>query len=162
ARILIVDDNADMRTYLERLLRANWTVSAVRDAAGVLAAMRDQPVDLVLADVMMPGIDGLALLQTIRSDPPLKSTPVILLTACAGAESAIDGGLLAGADDYVVKPFAARELVARIGAQLQLSRVKAETARADKFRSSVIEALRLLDNPEQINQTLARMLRNHL
>jgi len=161
SRIVVVDHNADMRTYLERLLGTYWTVFALSDAPSALAAMRNQAADLVLADVMLPGVDGFALLQTIRADPVLKPTPVVLMTARAGEDCAVDG-LLAGADDYVVKPFAAGELVARVSAQLELSRIRAEAARTDEFRMSVVEALRALENGEEIDHTLPAMLRDHL
>ncbi|MEW9552516.1 chemotaxis protein CheB [Nonomuraea sp. NPDC050783] len=123
AHVLIVDDDGDLRDYLTRLLAPAWRVTAAADAAQALALIRDRRPDLVLADVMMPGLDGFALLRTIRADPILATLPVLLLTARAGEETAIEG-LLAGADDYVVKPFSARELVARVGAQLELSRVR--------------------------------------
>ncbi|WP_342352063.1 response regulator [Actinoplanes philippinensis] len=131
-RVLVVDDNPDMRDYLERLLGAAWTVVVASDGEQALRTARRDPPDLILADVMMPRMDGFALLHEIRADPALAGTPVVLLTARAGEETAI-GGLLAGADDYVVKPFAARELVARIDAQLQMARMRRVSER--RFRT---------------------------
>ncbi|MEU8662192.1 response regulator [Actinoplanes philippinensis] len=120
-RLLIVDDNADMRDYLVRLLGTTWTVTVAADGQQALDLARQSPPDLILADVMMPRMDGFTLLREVRADETIAATPVVLLTARAGEETAIEG-LLAGADDYVVKPFAARELVARVDAQLQLAR----------------------------------------
>ena len=123
ARILVADDNADLRVYLRRLLGTYWNVTAVADGAQALEAARDQRPDLILADVMMPNVDGFALLRAVRADPALQHVPVVLLTARAGADMAVEG-LLAGADDYLAKPFSARELIARVGGQLELARVR--------------------------------------
>ncbi len=114
AHVLFVDDNADMREYVTRLLRQHWTVETATDGAQALLAARQRRPDVILTDVMMPVLDGLQLLQSVRSDPHLATIPVILLSARAGEESRIEG-LDAGADDYLVKPFSARELVARVG-----------------------------------------------
>jgi signal transduction histidine kinase/two-component SAPR family response regulator len=127
-RIVIADDNADMRDYIARLLRDHWDVEAVGDGHAALAAIRREPPDLVLSDVMMPGIDGFALLRALRSDASLRSIPVVLLSARAGAEATAEG-LEAGADDYVVKPFAARDLLVRITARLAAVKGIAEQVR---------------------------------
>jgi PAS domain S-box-containing protein len=84
----------------------------------------------VLADVMMPGLDGFGLLRELRADPRTKTLPVVLLSARAGEESRVEG-LAAGADDYLVKPFSARELLARVGAHLEMARVRREAARRE-------------------------------
>jgi signal transduction histidine kinase len=125
ARILFADDNADMREYVERLLRDQWQVEVVPDGAAALEAARRAPPDLVLSDVMMPGLDGFQLLQALRDDERTRTVPVVLLSARAGEEATIEG-LAAGADDYLVKPFGARELVARVRATLTLGRLRAE------------------------------------
>ncbi len=125
-RILLADDNADMRAYVARLLGDRYDVQAVPDGEAALAAVRSNPPDLVLADVMMPNLSGLGLLAQLRADPATSSLPVILLTARAGEESR-DEGLETGADDYLVKPFHARELMARVGAQLQLALIRRES-----------------------------------
>jgi PAS domain S-box-containing protein len=122
-RILLADDNADMRDYLRRLLSDHWAVEAVSDGAAALAAARDRLPDLVVADVMMPGLDGFQLLRALRSDPRTSTIPVLLLSARAGEESRIEG-LDAGADDYLVKPFTARELVARVNAHLTMAQAR--------------------------------------
>ena len=101
----------------------HWTVETVADGATALEHARRNPPDLVLADVMMPEPDGFGLLRAVRQDPELSAVPVVLVTARAGQEAAIDG-LLAGANDYIVKPFAARELVARVAGQIELARAR--------------------------------------
>jgi len=123
ACVLVVDDNADMREYLARTLGLYWNIIVASDGEEALALARQHRPDLVLTDVMMPGLDGFGLLRQLRGDDELKATAVVLVTARAHEESAIEG-LLAGADDYVAKPFSSRELVARIGAQLELARVR--------------------------------------
>jgi two-component sensor histidine kinase/PAS domain-containing protein len=112
-----------------RLLEGAWTVQAVADGEAALAAVRKRRPDLVLADVMMPRLDGFQLLRAIRADPTLRDLPVVLLSARAGEESRIEG-LAAGADDYLVKPFSARELVARVSANLELDRVRRQGTEA--------------------------------
>ncbi|SEM59543.1 Signal transduction histidine kinase [Stigmatella aurantiaca] len=120
ARILLVEDNADMRAYIQKLLGARWTVEAVADGMDALRAAREQTPDLILSDVMMPGLGGFGLLKELRADPRTAAVPVILLSARAGEEASIEG-LQAGADDYLVKPFSARELVSRVAARLEIS-----------------------------------------
>lgn len=131
ARILLVDDNADMRAYIKRLLGAHWKVEAVADGMAALEAARECKPDLVLSDVMMPRLDGFQLLQALRADPRTREVPIILLSARAGEESRVEG-LEAGADDYLVKPFSARELTARVGAHLELARLRRETLRSEQ------------------------------
>jgi signal transduction histidine kinase/CheY-like chemotaxis protein len=121
-RILVADDNSDMREYVARLLRARWTVETVSDGLAALESIRKRPPTLVVTDVMMPRLDGFELLREIRKDPATRRIPVVMLSARAGEESRVEG-LEAGADDYIVKPFTARELVARVAARLDLQRL---------------------------------------
>ena len=123
AALLIADDNADMRAYLTRLLGRQHRVVAVGDGDAALAQARTLRPDLVLTDVMMPGLDGFALLRALRADPATATTSVILLSARAGDEARLEG-LAAGADDYLVKPFNARELLARVAGTLALARAR--------------------------------------
>ncbi len=123
SKILLADDNADMREYVRRLLSQEYEVIAVNDGAAALRAAREHTPDLVLTDVMMPGLDGFGLLRELRADERLKAIPVIMLSARAGEESRIEG-LAEGADDYLVKPFSARELLARVESHLKLQRVR--------------------------------------
>jgi signal transduction histidine kinase len=129
AHILVADDNADMRAYLARLLRPLGEVEAVADGVQALAAIGRRVPDLVLSDVMMPNLDGFGLLRALREDERTRMLPIVLLSARAGEEASVEG-MSAGADDYVVKPFASRELVARIRSQLQLARQRREHADA--------------------------------
>jgi len=125
ALVLVADDNADMRDYVTRMLATDYRVETVSDGAQAIESIQQVHPDLVLADVMMPVLDGFAVLQAVRSHPDLSGTPVILLSARAGEESRIEG-LRAGADDYMVKPFSARELLTRIESQLALARLRSE------------------------------------
>jgi signal transduction histidine kinase/DNA-binding response OmpR family regulator len=121
--VLLVEDNADMRSYVGRLLRSDgWRVTAVADAASALRTPAPTP-DLVLSDVMLPGVDGVELVRVLRQLPATARLPVVLLTARAGADSAADG-LAAGADDYIVKPFDAGELLARVRVHVELARLR--------------------------------------
>jgi DNA-binding response OmpR family regulator len=131
--ILLVEDNADLRRYVTRLLEGDgWRVEAVRDVDAALDA-RSAPV-LVLSDVMLPGRDGIELLRVLRAHPETSGIPVVLLTARAGSASAV-AGLAGGADDYVVKPFEAAELLARVRAHVELARLRSE-GRAEAEREA--------------------------
>ncbi|MER7475944.1 response regulator, partial [Micromonospora sp. NPDC000018] len=124
ARILVADDNADMRAYLARLLAGQgWRVETVGDGRQALAAIRREQPDLVLADVMMPEVDGFELLRRLRQQADTRALPVVVLSARAGGDASVEG-LDLGADDYVVKPFAAGELIARIRATLHGARAR--------------------------------------
>jgi PAS domain S-box-containing protein len=125
--ILFADDNADMRDYLRRVLSDHYEVHAVVDGEEALAFARRTPVDLVLTDVMMPRMDGFELLRQLRADPATEAIPIILLSARAGEESRVEG-LAAGADDYLVKPFTVRELLARVDTHLRLAHIRKDAA----------------------------------
>ncbi|WP_293235856.1 SpoIIE family protein phosphatase [Mycolicibacterium sp.] len=136
--VLVADDNADMREYLTNLLRsAGCEVVAVEDGRQALEAVRLALPDLVISDVMMPGIDGLQLLAALRNDPRTAALPILLLSARAGQEASIEG-LEAGADDYLVKPFAAAELLARVRANIELARLRNHHAR---WRTALVDSL---------------------
>ncbi|MBL1177485.1 ATP-binding protein [Pantanalinema sp. GBBB05] len=130
-RILIADDNADMRDYLRRLLSQQYTVEVVGDGMAALATIRQQMPDLLLTDVMMPGMNGFELLRSLRTDPTTQDVPIILLSARAGEEARIEG-LTAGADDYLTKPFSARELLARVEASLKLKWLRQQAAQQEQ------------------------------
>lgn len=137
-KLLIADDNADMREYLIRLLAgAGYDVTAVSDGQQALDAVYALSPDLVVSDVMMPRLDGLALVAALRTDPRTVAVPVLLLSARAGQEASIEG-LRAGADDYLVKPFAAAELLARVNATMQLSRLRNHHAR---WRTALVDSM---------------------
>jgi signal transduction histidine kinase/DNA-binding response OmpR family regulator len=161
-RVLVADDNADMRDYVAGLLRSRWDVVAVSDGHAALAALRAGRVDLLVADVMMPGLDGFGLLREVRADPVTRGISVILLSARAGEESRVEG-LEAGADDYVIKPFSARELVARVEAHLQLKALREQAeaerrallAREQAARREAEEKTETLETINRIGQALA-------
>ncbi|MGG1949339.1 response regulator [Trinickia sp. NRRL B-1857] len=123
ARVLVVDDNADMRDYIGRMLRARWEVETVPDGQAALDAIRRRKPDLILSDVMMPVLDGFGLLREIRGDAQLRDLPFVMLSARAGEEARVEG-LESGADDYLIKPFSARELMARVNANLEMARLR--------------------------------------
>ncbi|MEV7969533.1 SpoIIE family protein phosphatase [Sphaerisporangium sp. NPDC088356] len=136
-RLLIADDNADMRDYLTRLLRPAYQVSVVTDGRSALDAVRADAPDLLISDVMMPRLDGLQLVAALRADRRTADIPVLLLSARAGQESSIEG-LEAGADDYLVKPFSSAELLARVRANVELARMRTHHAR---WRTAMIDSL---------------------
>jgi signal transduction histidine kinase len=153
ARILVADDNSDMREYLRRLLAQRYDVEAVSDGQAALNVVRAQDIDLVLSDVMMPNLDGFGLLKQLRFEDRTKTIPIILLSARAGEGSLVEG-MDAGADDYLVKPFSARELLARVEAHLSLQRVRKKAEQAvrelmaqeQKARASAEVANRIKDD----------------
>jgi two-component system, OmpR family, response regulator MtrA len=122
ARIVIADDDADIRELVVFKLRhAGHDVLPVADgAAAVEACIADKP-DLVILDVMMPGMSGLEAARSLRANPAMNGVPIIMLTARA-QESDIEQGFEAGADDYIVKPFSPRELASRVSAVLARTR----------------------------------------
>ena len=138
--VLVADDNADMRKYILRLLAQRYRTEAVPDGESALAAARARVPDLILTDVMMPRLDGFGLLQALRADPLTSGVPVIMLSARAGEESRIDG-MQVGAVDYLVKPFSARELLARVTAHLQMARMRRESSAAIQASEEQFRAL---------------------
>ena len=139
ARILLADDNADMRAYVRELLSPLYDVELAADGEQALAAARRARPDLILSDVMMPRVDGFGLLKAVREEQALCDIPFILLTARAGEESRIEG-LEAGADDYLVKPFIARELLARVSGSLALARMRGELRASEIRFQTVLDA----------------------
>ena len=165
-RVLVVDDNSEMRNYLRRVLAGHFDVETVADGQEALAAIRSSPPDLILTDVMMPGLDGFEFLRAIRADPETTRLPVIMLSARAGEESSV-GGLDAGADDYLVKPFSRIELVARVRSNLTASRVRDEAARqatrrAERLGQLVDAGMRVAAclEPDEVLESLAAEARS--
>jgi signal transduction histidine kinase len=144
--VLVVDDNADMREYLSRVLSPSFDVTLADNGAAALEVLRTRgPFDLVLTDVMMPRLGGFGLLKALREEPRTRAMPVIMLSARAGEEAAVEG-LEAGADDYLVKPFSAREVIARTRTTLELARMRREVARHELTETNLREAVRLRDD----------------
>jgi PAS domain S-box-containing protein len=122
ATVLIVDDNADMRSYLTSLLNKHYTTETAANGQEALDKIRANAPDIVLSDIMMPVMDGIQLLKNIKEEASLH-IPVILLSARAGEEARIQGYTI-GADDYLVKPFSAKELLARVQAQIKMNNIR--------------------------------------
>jgi PAS domain S-box-containing protein len=140
ARILVAAAAADMREYVRRLLSDRYDVETVGDEVAAFEVALARPPDLALVDVMMPGRDGFALLGALRADERLKTVPVIMLSARAGEELRVDG-MLAGADDYLVTPVSARELVARVATHLDMARVRRDAERGLRKSRARLQAL---------------------
>jgi signal transduction histidine kinase len=140
-RVLLADDNADMREYVRRLLMTQgYDVDLAEDGETALALARQTPPDLILTDVMMPKLDGFGVLRGIRSDAALASTPVLMLSARAGEEAKVEA-LDAAADDYLAKPFAARELLARVNSNIQMAAVRRDAERMLREQARKLESL---------------------
>ncbi|MGH9868689.1 MAG: ATP-binding protein [Candidatus Polarisedimenticolia bacterium] len=150
-RVLVADDNADMREYLRRLLAGRYHVETVPDGVAALERIRLQPPDIVLTDVMMPNLDGLGLVRAVRVDPHRNTVPMILLSARAGEEARIEA-LEAGADDYLIKPFSTRELLARLESQLELARVRR------RVLSAQVEAKEAIARSEERYRSMVSVL----
>jgi signal transduction histidine kinase/DNA-binding response OmpR family regulator len=153
ARIVLADDNADMREYVQRLLGNRWEVEPVRDGLQALDAIQHRGADLVVTDVMMPALDGFGLLRALREDEATRHIPVLMLSARAGEEMRLEG-LKAGADDYLVKPFSARELLARVEMLLLRASMRAvenlqRRQLADIFRQAPA-AIAILRGPNHV------------
>ena len=139
-RILIADDNNDMRAYLKALLEPHADVRACADGEAAFELALLDPPDLLLSDVMMPKLDGFGLIAKIRASDALRLLPVMLLSARAGEEAKVEG-LQAGADDYLVKPFSANELLARVRTQVALGRERRQMERDARAREAHVRAL---------------------
>ncbi len=136
-RLLVAEDSADMRRYLAQSLAGDYDVELAPDGVQALAAARARRPDLLLSDVMMPGLDGFALVAEIRADPALRDLPVLLLSARAEGTAATTG-LERGADDYVFKPFELSDLRARLASNLRRATSRSLDA---AWRRAVIRSL---------------------
>lgn len=153
-RVLVVDDDREMRGYLRDLLSEQWTVQVAADGAAALDTARTDPPDLVVADAALPTGDaeagalrgGIELLRALRSDPRTVGVPVVLLSSRAGEDAALEG-FAAGADDYLVRPFSARELLARVTNHLQLGRVRRAAELQFRAMADSTPALIWVDDP---------------
>jgi signal transduction histidine kinase/DNA-binding response OmpR family regulator len=137
-RVLVVDDNVDMRAYLQRLLEKSWVVDTAANGREAMERISTARPDLIVTDVMMPELDGVGLLHAIRQTAAIRSIPVLMLSARSGEESLLEG-LAAGADDYIAKPFSARELVARVSTLLEVSRLRRELAAQNERLRTLID-----------------------
>ena len=138
--VLIVEDDADIAQLLEHYLqRAGYAVDRVSSGTDVIPRLRKQPADLVVLDLMLPGMDGLLVCQAIRNDPTTAAIPIIVLTA-RGEEADRVAGLELGADDYVTKPFSPKELTARVTALLRRTKRETQTPAVLRYGPIVIDA----------------------
>lgn len=154
-RIVVADDNADMRDYIGHLLHGRYELEMTPDGSDALTAARRKKPDIIISDIMMPRMDGFALLNAIRQDSDLKTVPVILLSARAGDEARVEG-IQEGADDYLVKPFSGRELVARLETHLKLARVRDEAQEAQKRLNKELEQ-RVEERTASLRAAIAQM-----
>ncbi|HYC85795.1 MAG TPA: response regulator, partial [Chryseosolibacter sp.] len=121
--ILVVDDNADMREYMCRLLSKNYKVETASNGMHAMQKLAEFRPQVIITDIMMPVMDGIQFLNTLRKNSLTANIPVIVLSARAGEEARIEGYEL-GADDYLVKPFSAKELLARVKSQIKIAKVR--------------------------------------
>src|SRR5262245_49791392 len=143
-RILVVDDEPDLLELVKHhLQREHYEVTTALDGEVALAQARRNPPDLVVLDLMLPGIDGLEVCRRLRADPRTMHVPIVMLTA-KGEETDAVIGLSQGADDYVRKPFGSKELLARIAARLRISRDESplEMQKVSRFGDLVIDPVK--------------------
>ena len=157
--VLVADDNADLRAYVARLFADRYDVETVADGAAALEAVARELPDLIVTDAMMPVMDGFELLRRLRADERAARVPIIVLSARAGQGSAIEG-LEAGADDYLVKPFAADELRARAESHLKVAKLRDAEADGGRQRELrfLMEATRVLGSSLDLAKTLEHVL----
>lgn len=152
ATILVVDDNVDMRNYLARLLEGDFRVLTARNGQEVLDMLEVEMPDLIISDIMMPVMDGKELLERLRANPATARLPLIFLSARAGNEARIDG-LEAGADDYLVKPFSAKELLTKVVSHLKIVKVRSQA-------EEMLEQ-RVLERTRELHQAIGELTRTN-
>ncbi|MBM0232967.1 SpoIIE family protein phosphatase [Micromonospora sp. STR1_7] len=154
-RILVVDDNVDLREHVTRLLSPTWEVVTASDGLTALPLAREGGFDLVLTDVMMPRLDGFGLVRALRADPRTRHVPIVLLSARAGSAEAV-AGLSAGADDYLTKPFSGQELVARVRANVELGQLRGQIIRRLRALADAAVAVNTARSTADVLQVAAR------
>ncbi|TDC59202.1 response regulator [Micromonospora sp. KC207] len=154
-RILLADDNADLREHVARLLCPSWEVVAVPDGVEALRRAVETPFDLVLTDVMMPRLDGFGLVTALRADPRTRHVPIVLLSARAGSAEAV-AGLAVGADDYLTKPFSSQELIARVRANVELGQLRGQIIRRLRALADAAVAVNTARTTAEVLQVAAR------
>ncbi|MEN8711774.1 MAG: ATP-binding protein [Arenicellales bacterium] len=163
ATVLVVDDNDDIRNYLNSCLVSTYNILQAGDGAEALQLAKQYQPELVISDIMMPRVDGYQLCNAIRKDKKLKSTPVIFLTAKASEEMKLEG-LETGADDYLAKPFSARELLARSKNLITLRQQEKELQKLNsQLEQELEERLKeLVNNKKLSNYFSAKLLQRLL
>lgn len=157
SKVLVVDDSPDMRNYIKNILQNYYVVDTATNGKEAIEKINDNRPDLVLSDIMMPVMDGVQMMKAIKSNPGLQSLPVILLSARAGEEARIEGYEI-GADDYLVKPFSSKELIARISSQIKLISIRKEVE--SNLRNVIMQspvATTLLRGPSFVVQLVNAM-----
>jgi PAS domain S-box-containing protein len=151
--VALAEDNADLRAYASEILGERYRVTAYRNGAEAIAGIRSHPPDVVVSDVMMPGLDGHQLVEEMRATAELRHIPVLLLTAQAGRDVVVQS-LERGADDFLNKPFGAAELVARVGVCVRLSKAYQELRHRNR---ELMETRDMLVESEKLS-ALGRLL----
>ncbi|WFE34288.1 SpoIIE family protein phosphatase [Micromonospora sp. WMMD975] len=154
-RILVADDNPDLREHVSRLLSPAYQVVAVPDGVEALRLAVDTPFDLVLTDVMMPRMDGFGLVAALRANPLTRGVPIVLLSARAGAAEEV-AGLSAGADDYLTKPFSSQELIARVRANVELGQLRGQIVRRLRSLADAAVAVNTARSTAEVVRVAAR------
>jgi signal transduction histidine kinase len=148
--VLVVDDNADMREHIQTILSGRFKVVTAVNGQDALQKIQEQQPALILSDIMMPVLDGIGLLKEIKGNKATVHIPVILLTARAGEESKIVGWET-GADDYLTKPFSAKELISRIASQIKTQQIRTEAL------MGIAEQKKYAKQLEDMNRELTKM-----
>ncbi|QGN50181.1 SpoIIE family protein phosphatase [Micromonospora sp. WMMC415] len=154
-RILVADDNPDLREHVTRLLAPSWEVVTAADGVEALRTAVESPFDLVLTDVMMPRLDGFGLVAALRADPRTRHVPIVLLSARAGSAEAV-AGLSVGADDYLTKPFSGQELIARVRANVDLGQLRGQIIRRLRALADAAVAVNTARSTRDVLQVAAR------
>ena len=140
SRVLVANDNAEMRQYVVGVLGERYRIEAVADGTAALVSAMAQTPDVILTGVILPRLDGVRLVTALRADPRTRSVPVIMLTADAGADTPLES-MLSGADEFLVQPFSASELLARVSMQLTMARRRRESSAAIQASAARFQAL---------------------
>jgi len=149
-KVLLADDNSDMRKYVSRLLHPDYRIVLASDGEEAFTRALGEKPDLILSDIMMPKLDGFGLLQKLKSNLATRNIPFIFLSARAGEEARVEG-IMAGADDYLTKPFSSRELLARVSNHIAISNTRRETER--EFYNLFLQSpahIHVMKGPEHI------------